>query len=290
MNLDAVRSFLDVAETGSFSLAAARVSVMQSTVSGRIQSLEDELGCLLFNRGRSGAELTPAGQEFRAYAEKIVQTWDQARQQVALPPGYSGIFRFGGPVALQDRLSVAWVLWMKEHAPGIALQLEGGYSDVLTENLSSGILDAAIMYLPRRRSGLVIEELLQENLVPVQHPELSGSWHEQFVSVDWGHDFRASYSQAFPGAPAPALSVGLGALGLQYVLALKGAAYLPLGLVAPLLADGRLSEVPEAPVFRRPIYLVYPSRSRSPELLEVALSGLRHLATIVELPKLASIY
>ena len=61
MNLDAIRSFLHVSETGSFSVAAQRLGVMQSTISGRIQALEEELGCLLFSRGRGGAELTPAG-------------------------------------------------------------------------------------------------------------------------------------------------------------------------------------------------------------------------------------
>lgn len=282
MNLDSIRSFLDVAETGSFSLAASRLKVMQSTISGRIQALEQELGCLLFTRGRGGAELTAAGQDFRAYAEKITGAWDQARQQIALPPGYKGVFRFGGPVALQDRVSIAWVLWMKEHAPTIALQLEAGYSDVLTEGIAAGMMDAAIMYLPRQRSGLVIEPLLQEDLILVEHAEIEGSWQEKLVFVDWGPEFRLSYSQAFPGAPAPSISVGLGALGLQYLLALKGSAYLPRSLVAPLLAEGRLRETPGAPAFRRPIYLVYPSKGREPEVLEIALSGLRHIASTLD--------
>lgn len=284
MNLDAIRSFLHVAETGSFSLAATRLRVMQSTISGRIQTLEEELGCLLFSRGRGGAELTPAGLDFRAHAEKIVQTWDQARQQVALPPGYTGTFRFGGPVALQDRLNIAWVLWMKQHAPGIALQLEAGYSDVLIDSIASRMMDAAMMYLPRQRPGLVIEEFRQEDLVLVRHPDLTGPWQANFVFIDWGHEFRTSYSEAFPDIAAPAISVGLGALGLQYLLALKGAAYLPLGMVRPLIAEGRLAGVAEAPAFRRPIYLVYPTQSRDPDLLALALSGLRQVAATVDEP------
>jgi DNA-binding transcriptional LysR family regulator len=282
MNLDAIRSFLHVADTGSFSLAASRLKVMQSTISSRIQTLEEELGCLLFSRGRSGAELTAPGHGFRAHAEKIIQTWDQARQQIALPPGYTGTFRFGGPVALQDRLNIAWVLWMKEHAPGIALQLEAGYSDMLIDSLASRMMDAAVMYLPRQRPGLVIEELRQEDLVLVRHPDMTGPWHANFVFVDWGHEFRTSYSEAFPDASAPSISVGLGALGLQYLLALKGAAYLPLGLVQPLIAEGRLQRIVEAPAFRRPIYLVYPTQSRDPDLLAIALSGLRQLASTLD--------
>jgi DNA-binding transcriptional LysR family regulator len=278
MNLDAIRSFLHVADTGSFSVAASRLKVMQSTISGRIQTLEEGLGCLLFHRGRGGAELTPAGQDFRPHAEKIVQTWDQARQQVALPPGYRGVFRLGGPVALLDRLNVAWVLWMKRHAPGIALQLEAGPSDVLCDSLAARMIDVGIMYLPRQRPGLAIEEFRQEDLILVRHPNLAGPWRENVVFVDWGHEFREGYSLAFPEIAAPVLSVGLGALGLHYVLALQAAAYLPAGLVAPLIAEGRLVRIEEAPVFRRPIYLAYAAQSRDPALLTLALNGLRAVA------------
>jgi LysR family transcriptional regulator, flagellar master operon regulator len=278
MNLEAIRSFLHVVETGSFSLAASRVGVMQSTISGRILALENDLGSALFTRGRGGAELTPAGHDFRAYAEQIVQTWDNARQQITLPPGYTNIFRFGGPVGLHDQVLIGWVQWMKEHAPGIALQLEAGRSDMMIEALSARMMDAAFMYLPRQRPGLTIENFSQEDLILVAHPELLCSWQDNFVFVDWGHEFRTAYGQAFPESHSPTISVGLGALGLQYVLALKGAAYLPRRLVAPLLAEGRLRHFEDLPTFRHPVYLVYPTQAREPDLLVLALTGLRKVA------------
>ena len=282
MHLDLIRSFLHVAEAGSFSLAAERLRVKQSTVSTRIQTLEEGLGCILFTRGRSGTELTPAGQEFRTEAETMIRTWDRARQQVALPPGYTSLFRFGGPVSLQDQLGIAWVFWMKRHAPSVAIRIEAGYSDTLTEGVASRSLDAAIMYLPRQRPGLVVEVLRQEDIVLVHHPEMKGAWHENLIYVDWGQEFRADYSEAFPRLPAPSLAVGLGAVGLQYVLALRGAAYLPIGLVRPLILEGRLLPFADAPAFRRPIYLVYSAHSRDPDLLGVALSGLREIVNTIE--------
>jgi DNA-binding transcriptional LysR family regulator len=285
MQLDSIRSFIHVAETGSFSLAAQRLKVMQSTISGRIQALEEELGCVLFRRGRSGAELTPAGRDFRAHAEQIVQSWDRARHHVALPEGFTSIFRFGGPVALQDELNVAWVLWMKENAPSVALQLEAGYSDVLIEALASRMMDAAVMYLPRQRPGLVVEELLWEDLILVRHPEFSRPWQENFVAVNWGHEFAADFIQTFPEMPPPSLSVGLGALGLQYLLALKGAAFLPLSLTRPLLADGRLRRVEGVQAFKRPVYLVFPAQPNDPDLLSLALGGLRTVVAQLEARK-----
>lgn len=240
------------------------------------------LGCVLFRRGRGGAELTPAGQDFRGHAEQILQGWERARHHIALPAGYTATFHYGGPVALQDQLNIAWVLWMKENAPFVALQLEAGYSDVLIDGLASRMIDAAIMYLPRQRPGLVVEELLQEDLVLVRHPELSGRWQENFVSVNWGHEFRVEFTRILPEVPSPSISVGLGALGLQYLLALKGAAYLPLTLARPLLVEHRLERVGDAPVFRRPVYLVYPTQAHDPELLALALGGLRTVAAQLE--------
>ncbi len=278
MNLECLRSFMHVVETGSFSLAAERLSVMQSTISGRIQSLENELGQTLFSRGRGGAELTRAGLEFRRHAETIMRSWEQARHRVALPEGYRGVFRLGGPVGLQDRLDMRWVLWMREHAPGIALHLDAGYSDLLTDRLVAGTLDAAVMYLPRQRSGLNMEELRKEDLVLVAHAAQKEHWSQSYVAVDWGHEFTAGFSASFPDIAVPTIAVGLGTLGLQYVMTLRGSAYLPLSLVRPLIADGRLKEVTEAPVFRRPVYLVHPAESREPELLALALTGLRHVA------------
>lgn len=279
MNIEALRSFLDVAEAGSFSIAANQLKVTQSTISARIQSLEENLGARLLHRSRSGVELTPVGQQFRAHAEQIVQIWTQARLQITLPEGYDSIFRLGGPVSIEEWLSLSWTLWMKQRAPTVALHLEAGTSALLCERLLSQSIDAAIMYLPQRRPGLVVEELLREELVLVRHRGMTGNWMSNYVNVDWGTEFTTIFRHAFPQAAAPTISVSLGVLGMQYVMALKGAGYLPLSFVEQELASGTLLLVDDAPRIDRPVYLVYPSESRDPGLLDVALQGIRHVAS-----------
>ncbi|MDX1743391.1 MAG: LysR family transcriptional regulator, partial [Ruegeria sp.] len=61
MDIELARTFLAVVETGTFFDAANRVHVTQSTVSMRIRTLEQQLGQAVFERGKSGATLTPAG-------------------------------------------------------------------------------------------------------------------------------------------------------------------------------------------------------------------------------------
>lgn len=73
MDIELARTFLAVVETGSFVGAADRVHVTQSTVSMRIRSLEEQLGKPLFERGKTGASLTPAGVQFQRHALALVR-------------------------------------------------------------------------------------------------------------------------------------------------------------------------------------------------------------------------
>lgn len=74
MEIEFARTFLTVAAADNFVAAAERLHVTQSTVSARIQALENQLCAKLFRRGRGGAELTPAGQRFLRHAKNLVRT------------------------------------------------------------------------------------------------------------------------------------------------------------------------------------------------------------------------
>ena len=74
MDIDQARTFLAIAAYGSFLEAARHLHLTQSTVSARIQRLEEALGARLFVRNRSGATLTMAGRRFTDYAKRLVLT------------------------------------------------------------------------------------------------------------------------------------------------------------------------------------------------------------------------
>jgi molybdate transport repressor ModE-like protein len=71
MQWDDLRVFLAVARAGSISGAAKRLGVQHSTVSRRLQTLEEQLGTRLIDRKKSGYELTEAGEELQLSARKI---------------------------------------------------------------------------------------------------------------------------------------------------------------------------------------------------------------------------
>lgn len=74
MDITLLKTFIEVAQTGSFGTAAERLLVTQSTVSLRIAKLEASLGRALFTRSKAGAELTVAGSTFEQYALALLHT------------------------------------------------------------------------------------------------------------------------------------------------------------------------------------------------------------------------
>jgi len=282
MKLDHIRTFLEVAATGNFNRAAETLNVTQSTVSARIKTIEDDFGRPLFNRSHAGATLTAAGRHFREYAIGMQRLWQQAHQAVTLRPGYRNVLSLGAQVSLWERLILDWIPWMREQAPDVALRIEADYSASQMRQLRDGLLDIGVMYQPRQTPGLVVEKLLEETLVLVSthEREVSSGWIDDYVFVDWGDVFRAEHGEAFPDMETPALSVGLGALGLQYILQNGGSGYFPLRVVQPLIDEAKLIRLDGAPVVRRPAYVVYRSDPMDKKPQSMALEGLREIAAL----------
>jgi DNA-binding transcriptional LysR family regulator len=281
MNIDLARTFLEIVETGNFNKAAERLHVTQSTVSMRIKALEDELGRPLFLRGKTGTELTATGQQFRRYASTLVRVWEQARHEIALPRGFRSVLTVGGQFSLWDRMLLKWIPWMRSQRPDIALRVEVGLSEGLMRQLAEGLIDIGVMYSPQSRPGLITEKLLDERLVLVSTTERTlAQWGDDYVFADWGPEFRAAHGQTYPDLSAPAISVGLGLLGLQHILANGGFGYFPMRVVRRLIDEGRLFRIADAPEFRRPAYIVHPTAEEQTDWISTAITGLHHIASL----------
>ena len=280
MKIDHIRTFLEISDCGNFNRAAENLHVTQSTVSARVKAMEDRFGQVLFKRSHSGVELTPAGRHFREYALNIQRLWQQAQQRVSLPENYSHSIGLGTQVSLWHSLIPRWIPWMREKASDVAIHVEADYSPSLMRQLSDGLLDIGVMYNPRQTPGLVIEDLLEETLILVatDQREVASGWIEDYVFVDWGAEFRRRHSEAFPNMDTPAVSVGLGSLGLEYIRQAGGSGYFPTRVVQPLIDAGELYRVDGAPTMQRPAYMVYPEVARFRETLDLALDGLREIA------------
>jgi len=277
MEIEFARTFLAVSAAGNFVRAAERLHVTQSTVSARISALETRLGARLFRRGRGGADLTPAGRRFLKHAKALVRTLEQARHDVGLPEGFRGSLTLSGRIALWEGFLPRWADWMRQTVPDVSLRLEIGFEEGIMQGLVEGTVDIGLMYTPESRPGLGMEALFEEELLLVTSGQAPDWPDPKYIHIDWGPEFHAQFTTNYPDMPPPAVVANIGWLGLQYILGYGGSGYFPARMVRGLLERGVLRRMPQAPIFRLPAYMVFPS-DRSDEPLSRALEGLRTLA------------
>lgn len=275
MDITLARTFLDIVAAGSFVRAAENLHVTQTAVSARVRTLEELLGAKLFVRNKAGATLTPAGEQFTRHASMLVQVWERARNQVAMPAGRQYVLTMGCEQSLWDPLLLDWLLWMRSSAPQLALRTEVGAPAELMERVASGMLDVAVVYAPQHRPGLRIELLIEEKLVLVTTRKRGQKLDPQdYVYVDWGPEFAAQHSLAYPQLGHAGVSAGLGPLGREYVLAAGGSAYFRYAVVRHHIDSGRLHLVRGAPEFSYPAYAVF-ADGADMTVVAPALEGLR---------------
>ncbi len=277
MDIGLARTFLEIASAGSFMGAAERLHLTQTAISARVRSLEQSLGAALFVRNRAGATLTPAGERFHRYALILVQAWEQAQHQMAVPTGKAAVLTIGCEVSLWEPLLLNWLLEMRRSAPQLALRTVVGLPEVLLNRVSDGTMEIAVVYAPHQKPGLRIELLIEEKLVMVTTLQEGQSIRaDDYVFVDWGPQFAAQHNLAFPELASAGVSASLGPLGREYVLAAGGTGYFRLDVVRSHLDSGRLRRVPGAPEFLYPAYAVYPDVCDM-NIVGPALAGLREV-------------
>jgi DNA-binding transcriptional LysR family regulator len=208
----------------------------------------------------------------------MVRVWQQAQLQVSLADQHPEHVSVGAPLSLWSGFLLKWASGLRIQIPGIAVSATAGASAVLSQRLIEGTLDLAIMYRPSPPPGLTIEHLFDEEFVLVSSAKATARRGvNDYLLVDWGIDFVQDHAAAFPEHANPAISLDLGPMGLDYLLANECSGYFPARMVRKLIANGRVREPKRARKFVYPVYMVYPE-TRNEEAYEPILRGLRRAA------------
>lgn len=150
MNLQHLKHWLALAETGSFSRAAEKLFITQSALSRSIQALEEELGGALVDRMGKRNELTPLGQSVLARARRIVHEAAELKQGAALlQQGGLGTLHLGlgsGPAAM---LMTPWLVYMARHYPNVQVSVSRGPTELQLQQLRQRSLDALVVDVRR---------------------------------------------------------------------------------------------------------------------------------------------
>ena len=256
MNLTGIETFLAIAETGQLNRAAEQLNVTQSTVTARLNSLEQTLGQPLFHRRKSGAELTSAGFRFERYAQLLRDTWQQARQETALPSTIQSTFNLGCHSDLWPVFGQPLLHWVHQNQQQVAVSAWSAEQLNLDRWLNNGLIDIALSLVPLSQENRLVFDLAAEELVLVSTtPRALMRWDPEYAYIDSGENFRKSHAEAYPDGETPTLTFGSVILGKDYLLKHGGSGYLPRSLIKAELDDQLLYEVPQAPEFTRSVYL-----------------------------------
>lgn len=275
MDIDLLKTFLEVNRTRHFGQAAENLFVSQSAVSARIRLLEETIGVPLFTRSRNNIQLTAAGERLIRFAESIVTSWNRARQEIAIKEQARTLLAAAGVPSLWDVVLQDWLHRVHREYPDMALNAEAHGVDVLLRRLRDGTVDVAFMFETPQMAELLAVPIAQVQLILVSTQAgltPAQALSTDYVWVDWGTWFAITHAQHFPDMPSPTLRVGLGRVAQAFILDHGGAAYLAERSVTTLLDQGQLHRVHDAPVMQRPAYAVYATDSEKREVVERSLT------------------
>ncbi|MEZ2219786.1 LysR substrate-binding domain-containing protein [Rhizobium sp. RCC_161_2] len=166
--LTVLQAFCAVAETGGFGRAAERMGLTQTAISHQLSQLEGWIGGRLFDRGRSGASLTPLGARLHPSIAETVSHLEKALYQARASVSVRTL-----GLSVTPEFSSQWLASRLpdfcQRYPDIELKMAVGYQ---RPDFGAGGVDLAI-WLGRAEVGLVLEELLTDEEFVVSSSGLS---------------------------------------------------------------------------------------------------------------------
>ena len=287
MEMRHLRYFVTLAEYLSFTRAAERVHVTQSTLSHQIRQLEEEVGQPLFERVGRRVVTTEAGELFFAFASRALKEVDQGIAM--LQPGggdLTGQVRIGATHTFNIGLIPECVALFLTRHPTVQIRVEELAAEQIVSRLRAGELDIGIAYRPGGPTDLWFEPLYNEEMALVvadTHP-LAGRKRIRMVEL---HQQRLVLLPAY-FATRTLLDECFLACGAEPVVVAEMSTIAPmLGLVLrmPIAAIVAINAVPKAMSGLQMIPLESPTPVRTPGILwqrEVAQSApVKSFAVIV---------
>lgn len=250
MDIEELRTFVEVADAGGVSPAARRLGVSKSIVSRRLTRLEDALGVQLLARTTRGATLTEAGGIFRDHAAKACAEIDLAEETIFPDGELRGRLRIAAPLSFGPTHFAPVLAKMARHHP--QLQIHTAYSDRFVDIVAEGF-DCAIRvgYLqdssliarcvgPLRGSFVASPGYVEAHGAPETADELlthealmqgTEAWQltngNEIITIHPRGRFKADNGMALAAAAVAGL----------------GIAWLPDGIVEDYVASGELARV-----------------------------------------------
>ena len=220
-DIDLLRTFLAIAETGSFSKAAERVFRTPSAVSMQVKKLEETLGTAVFERDSRSVKLTPSGEMLVGYARRIMALSNEMMARFVMPE-MEGTVCLGAPDDYGERIMPQVLKRFAETHPNVQVNVIIETSDLLIKRFETGQLDVMVYTAQSQQLENGAQVLLEEDLVwagvrggcawerdplPLSMWEEGCAWRSGAVQAltEVGRSYRTAYMTAHTQAQRAAI-------------------------------------------------------------------------------------
>lgn len=269
MDIQALKTFITLAETKSFTKTANQLFVAQSTVTNRINELEKELKFNLFNRTNRSVKLTSEGERFKIYAEKVLDLTEHTLAEMTAEHRFEDHIRIGSADSIYECHLAPQIKAYRDKYTENSLKITIGYSNHLLEMLQEDLLDAVFAYLPLKKSSFISELYKQDRLVLVtdinNKKYRRGITREQLIEENYLmcnfalQEVGQYIRKLFPRFHQFELEIDDCMKIVPYLIGKDNYTFLPKDIADTYIKDKKLREIPlidfETPVINS--YIIY---------------------------------
>lgn len=254
MELRNLITFTHVAELGSFTKAAELLGYSQSTISFQIKQLEEELGCLLFERINHTITLTDRGRELVSYAHQVLTLTDAFKENLAKEGQLSGHIHIVTPDSICDNMINSHYIGFHKKYPHISIRFTTGDSALMLDMLDHNEADVIITLDGRiynKDYVIAKEEPLSMHFVASANSKFAGVnglsvkdiVKEPFVLTEYGQGYRRVFDRELAKRSleiTPVLEIGRTDIITQILAQSDMISFLPDFVTRELTAAGTL--------------------------------------------------
>ena len=254
MELRNLITFIYVAELGSFTKAAEQLGYSQSTISFQIKQLEDELGCLLFERINHTITLTERGHDLVAYAHKVRALTDDFKENLSKDQECSGHIHIVTPDSVCEEMISAHYKDFHNRYPSVFVRFSTGDTSDMLSMIDHNKADVIITLdhrLFNKDYGIAKEQRLPMHFVAASTSKYAGRKgmsikdiaNEPFVLTEYGQGYRRVFDRELAKKSieiTPVLEIGRTDLITSVLVENSMISYLPDFVTKDLIASGEL--------------------------------------------------
>lgn len=254
MDTESLKTFLSLCNTRNYTRTAGQLFVAQSTVTKRINDLEKELQVPLFLRNNRSVTLTPEGEQFYIYAQKMIELTNSSLSEISSLRKFDNQYRIGAADSIYDGHLAPLILRHQKQHPRDSIKITIGLSSNLLEQLQANILDIVFTYLPLNKADYKCDIFRQDPMVLVTSYEntryVDGITQQllmqenylmcNFALQDVGHFIR----NLFPRYHSFSVEIDDCSKIIPFLIGQNNYTFLPEDMAAPYIQDKQLRAIP----------------------------------------------